>query len=501
MNGILQTSALQSRRAGIVALTIAAALFVAAQISINDINGWWIDEQFSLWATDTSLPIRKAFTERIGPDSNPPLYFSILYGARLLIAEDRLAILALNICFILIGASAVLLASRKSEMANAAIVAIAAFVLSGPVLAYAPEGRSYLASLTIVFCASWFAVLAVCERQRRNSILPFAAFGILAGLVHVFAALFCGALAGGLLTLAIVDRTRRDLAAPALVLGLSTSITFAAWLLLALSSLGNIGWIEFSLQDIRVAVWFVRKLAVGGIVAVLLLAALLLFGFARSATRPITLVFGVTFALYVLLPLIASLKQPIIAGRYWMIGAPALPVLIVALADIWYREARSTRESCAPLYALGAAGVLAVVSGVSGFLTAREFTATKPIWKGAAVVRPLVKGCPNGSVHVGADEITKPLPGPFIASFAHLADVPSALFVDVGNAQTPVLSPADARCPVLAWAEHVRLGDNFLTKIPDAELLRLTKISASPQDVEIRRHLSGFVVLKRQAGN
>jgi hypothetical protein len=500
MDGILQTSALQSRRAGIVALTIAAALFVAAQISIDSINGWWLDEQFSLWATDTSLPIRKAFAERIGPDSNPPLYFSVLYAARLLIADDRLAILALNICFMLLSATAVLLASRKSGMVNAAIVAIIAFVLSGPVLTYAPEGRSYLASLAIVFCASWFAVLAVCGPERRHSVLPFAVFGVLAALAHVFAALFCGALAGGLLALAIVDRSRRDLAAPALVLGLSTSVTFAAWLLMALSSLGNIGWIEFSFQDIRVAVWFVRKLAVGGIVAVLLLAVLLLFGFARTATRPITLVFGVTFALYVLLPLIASLKQPIIAGRYWMIGAPALPVLIVALAAIWYREARDTRENQAPLYALGAAGVLAVISGVSGFLTAREFTAAKPTWKGAAVVRPLLKECPNGSVHVAADEITKPLPGPFIASFARLANVPSTLLVDVGNAQTPLLSPDDARCPVLAWAEHVRLGDNFLTQVPDAELLRLTKINASPKDVEIRRHQSGFVVLKRRAG-
>src|SRR5690606_3039025 len=103
------------------------------QISIYGINGWWLDELFSLWSSDTSLPFREAFTKRIWPDSNPPLYFSALYATRLVIEHDRMAIIALNIAFLLASASAVLLASRKSDMSDVAMVAVAAFVLSGPV--------------------------------------------------------------------------------------------------------------------------------------------------------------------------------------------------------------------------------------------------------------------------------------------------------------------------------------------------------------------------------
>ena len=35
-------------------------------------------------------------------------------------------------------------------------------------------------------------------------------------------------------------------------------------------------------------------------------------------------VFAIAGVLFTLLPLLASLKTPIVVGRYWMIGAPAL---------------------------------------------------------------------------------------------------------------------------------------------------------------------------------
>lgn len=498
MTAGLETSGTLVRSAGLPVLLAAAVLFAAGQVSIDAVNGWWNDELFALWSSDTSQPFWSAFTERIKPDSNPPLYFSLLYGARLLFDDDRLAILALNVCFILAASAAVLLSSRRTGMAGAAVAAVAAFVLSGPVLAYAAEGRSYLAALAVAFCASWYAALAVCSPERRHSVWPFAVLGALGALTHVFAALFCGSLAAGLLALAVVDASRRDLVAPGLTLGLSASLVFAVWLLLAWSSLGNIGWIEFTLQAVREAVWYVRKLAVGGVLAVLLLAALLAFGFVRRATRPVVIVFGVAFALFALLPLIASLKQPLVMGRYWMIGAPGLIVLVVALAATWYREGWGPHGLSASRYALAGAAVLAVASSVTGFLAAREFTAAKPVWKGATVVGPLLQGCPAGSVHVGKARITTPAPtSP--ASFAYMTGTSPALFVDVGSPETPVLQASQARCPVLAWGEHVLLGHDFATRYSDADVLQLMKIEASPEDVEVRRHESGFVVLSRGA--
>jgi hypothetical protein len=40
---------------GAALIVAASALFVAAQFSISAVNGWWIDELFSLWASDVSF--------------------------------------------------------------------------------------------------------------------------------------------------------------------------------------------------------------------------------------------------------------------------------------------------------------------------------------------------------------------------------------------------------------------------------------------------------------
>jgi hypothetical protein len=129
------------------------ALFITAEASINAVNGWWADELYSLWATDVSLPFTRAF-ERIAPDTTPPLYYVVLYWVRWLITDDRTAVLAINIAAIIIAAAAVFFVSQRAGLSRLAICVIVAFGLSGPVLVYASEGRSYCLSFAIVFVAS-----------------------------------------------------------------------------------------------------------------------------------------------------------------------------------------------------------------------------------------------------------------------------------------------------------------------------------------------------------
>ncbi len=476
-------------------LVIAGMLFVVAQVSINAVNGWWLDELFTLGVSDSSLPFWRAFVERIAPDSNPPLYFSLVYAVRLFISDDRLALLLLNIGFLAAGSGAVLASARPSGKQTVAALAVAAFLLSGPVLAYAPEGRAYLAALTIAFCASWFALLSVWAVSRQR-LWPFVVLGGLAALLHVYAALYCGALAAGMLVLALMDRSRRDLVAPSLALGISSTAVVLVWVLTALHSMGNVDWIEFSLQSVRDAIWYVRSLAVGNVFALLLLATLLVYGLVRPATRSIVIVFGIAFALFAALPLAVSLKKPLIAGRYWLIGAPGLIVLVAGLAEAWYGQVRNDGLNRPARLALAGVLVLAAMSTVSGFLTARQFTAPKPIWEGAAIVRPLLEKCAPASVHVGIAQLNDRGP---IWSFAYTVGQSPALFTDVAAPATKPLAAAQASCPVLAWAEHVLLGHDFTRSAADAELLKLVKVEAAPGEVEIRRHRSGFVVLKRGA--
>jgi hypothetical protein len=152
-------------------IVAASALFVAAEVSINGVNGWWHDELFSLFASDVSLPFTRAFSERIAPDSsggNPPFYYVMLYWVRWLITDDRTAILAANITAMMIAAAAVLVASRRAGLSIlAASGGLAAFALSGPVLLYASEGRSYCLGLAVIFIASWYAALAIDVPHQR----------------------------------------------------------------------------------------------------------------------------------------------------------------------------------------------------------------------------------------------------------------------------------------------------------------------------------------------
>jgi hypothetical protein len=66
------------------------------------------------------------------------------------------------------------------------------------------------------------------------------------------------------------------------------------------------------------------------------------------------------------------------------------------------------------------------------------------------------------------------------------------VFVDAKLQSTKNVSPAATPCPVLGWAEH-----NWeVSKATDAELVQFLKIEASPDEVDVRRHDTGFVVLK-----
>jgi hypothetical protein len=181
----------------------AGALFVAAEVSMNAANGWWTDELASLWASDVSLPFTRAFSERIAPDTNPPLYYVVLYWVRLLISDDRTAVLAVNIAAIMIAAGSVFVASQRAKLSRLAVCGIVAFGLSGPVLVYASEGRSYCLGFAVVFVASWYAALAIEYPHHRPASASFVALGAVAALTHVYAALLCGVLGAGLLASAL----------------------------------------------------------------------------------------------------------------------------------------------------------------------------------------------------------------------------------------------------------------------------------------------------------
>jgi hypothetical protein len=482
-----------SKRWGAAALLVGGAAFGAAFLAfllersaIAAVNGWWQDELYAIYASDPAEPLSVVFLGRIWPDTTPPLYGLLLYAARALVHDDRWAVFVLNTGAILVAVGAVMVSGRRAGIAGLALAASIAFLLSGPVVRFASEARPYALAIAVAFAASWLSALAIQAPHARPSKIGFAMIGIIGALTHIYAALLCGSFAVALIALAVVWR-RSDLMAAGLTLGISASVVFVIWLALWLpsASLERLYWMKFSYETVIAALWEAKQLAIGPHLLAAL-AALLAFGLLWPATRMLTSAFCIAFAVFLAVPLVVSLWQPIIFGRYWVQGAPALVVLLAFLAKTWLLDhiGRSSRL-VSITGALAAIGLLAI-SDAAGFMTARAFTAAKPAWKGAAVVVPLVRNCPAASVHVNG----------FVPFFAYAARAPDAVFADIREPTTKPISAANMACPVLGWAEEPHPAD-FMRRATDGDVMELMKIEASPPEVEIWRHRTGFVILQR----
>jgi len=253
-----------------------------------------------------------------------------------------------------------------------------------------------------------------------------------------------------------------------------------------LEHMGKIAWIEFTVQAIRDSVWYVRQLAFGHVVIALALVAFLAWSARRAAMRPHLRVFAIGMALFAVLPILASFFTPLITGRYWLIGAPAILVLaVLALrAELAHADAPAPAGGRA-LAGAGFAMAALLAASALGFANAQAFTMAKPMWRGAAIATPLLGACGPNEVRVA---------GPL---YATASGAPESVFLDVETQPVPPGASPGA-CPVLGWAEHVRRGDDYLTTASDAELLSMLHLEGAPE-VQILRHASGFVVLRADA--
>jgi hypothetical protein len=469
-----------------LALIVASIVFVLEVYSISDVNGWWFDELWSLWATDPGMVFKEAFSERIIYDTTPPLYYVVLFFTRRLITDDRSAVILLNLGLIVAFAAAIIVGSRKQRMMPWASIAIGAFLCSGPILRYAIEGRAYLMAMVIVFAASCYSALAVKSDGFPKSRETLACLGTVAALTHVFAAFFCCCLAAGLIAYSYFDR-RPGLRGPGLALGLSAGIVgllFIAW---GLKFVEQASWIEFSYESMLGTYWDIRDLVFGSRIAILLCVALFLIAMLLPSARGLAAVFGVAWVLFVLVPILASFVQPIILARYWLVGAPSIVVFVVFLMRAVALDANAMHPR---LRAVGAFACLAflVLTDASGYSQAFSSTSGKPAWRGAELVTPILQECPSAVIHVNG----------FVAEFATAARVSDSMFVDANYAQTPLVRAGLSSCKVLGWAEH--LSRRVVSGASDEELLQLLKIDASRSEVHIIRHAHGFVITTARSG-
>jgi hypothetical protein len=455
------------------ALGAAFIILAAVQLWLAPGQGWWNDEMFSLWASDPAAGL----LTHVASDSNPPLYFIVLQLVRTLFADPRTAVMIASALMLLATSAFTFSISRTQEWRTWAAIAIAAFVVNGVVAFMFQEARAFLLGACIVFAAAWQCMLVVNDEGTPPRPIALAVLGVLAAMTHFYAALALGSLAGGLVVWSLLGK-RRDLLVPGLILGGVAVLTFGAWYAYASARVANIAWIDFSPNAVRAALWYVRSLEIGPNWMALPLVAI--FGFAAwkaPALRPSLIVLAIAGVLFFALPVLISLKTPIIMGRYWTVGAAFVPIALVLIARaFWSNPAQGKLVA-------GAAGAFVLASAVFGAAGARLLMQVEPVWSGASLVAELAASCAPGSVRV-------PDQPHLYAAASGLAE---NVFVPFAQTSTPT------DCPVLGWAEHVLRGDGYSLNAPEAELLELIGVTAPAEGVTIARHPSGYVILRAEA--
>ena len=468
---------------------VAALAFVAAQANLWSVNHYWFDEYYSLWAGDPKLPLATLLGERILPDTNPPLFYTLVFFARTLIDDARTAFVMLNGMALVLTIAFVVVTGRRAGLAAWAWAATSLFLVSGPVMAYTSEGRAYLIAMSVVFSMAWVCAVAIDRLAFAPTTRTFVMLGFAAGLIHAYAALMAGALAAGLVLEGLAKR-RRALVRIGLTLGGSASLTVLAWLTLVRDGTSGFDWIVFTPSAVREALWFVGQLAVGHRIVGAAILAFLLASAVRTSFRPALRVFGVAATLFGVIPVAVSFAIPIIVGRYWLVGAPALVVLVVFASRAHLAAWTANRRQRSALFAAVAGGVLMVGASLAAVSKVHQTIIDKWAWTGAPLVQRFAAQCGADSIHVWG----------WRGLHAVATDAPESTFVDA-QTSTRVVDAATAKCPVLGWAEHLWHPDDRRRAAQNETLLEMLRIrSDRPEFVQIERHDHGVVVLRADAG-
>lgn len=489
--------------AGLGLILGATALMAAAQLTLDQVNERWFDEYFAFWASDPSIPFREALRDRIFPDPNPILYFSLLYGVRSLGLNEGASVLLINAAAVLLCLAIGWRAVSRAHLPMFGAFGLAAGLSCGAMLIFVSEGRAYAIAAACGLALSAIAFSALAWRADARDFVLAGLVSALAALTHTYAALFAGAVGAGLVLCGRFregGRHRDDLTGLGLVIGLSASVVFFAWIAAALQAggFGAIGegkfWLTFTLDSVRTALGLAKRLAFGPNAVFALTAVSVLALLAHRRTWREALLLGVIVAVFFLLPLLVSFHTPMVHGRYFAVAAPALVFGVVMLARAGAGE-RLEVMARAPTGALAAAmACLSLIATIPlHFGYAYDHVRAKAGWRGADLALDQARGC-TGEVRVISMPAAPQL-------FAYLFET-RGLAARARDAKTaPPQDVSDAPCALLGWGEHITKLDKPATALSDEEILALLGLTNTRRaPLAVARHRSGFVVLKASGG-
>lgn len=476
----------------------ALGVFVAFQMQVIPGMGLWYDELFSLWAGDPTISFGEAFATRILPDTNGPIYFSLVYAVQAIGLSDRAAFLVLN--YTTVGACLALILARgwRHDMLATALSSVALLLVTAPLLLYAPEGRVY--GLVMAMCAvPAFEAgrMMAGGKASRSDLILVAIIGVLAAWLHVFGAIFIGSLAAAMIVVGAFLLRRRDVVIWGFVAGVATSVALVVWLAVAFPLFtGTTAWIEFHKTWVFDTIWELKNYMIGPMAGAIIAGAFVGFSLIPRHSRPFALAIVISAFLLFAIPMAVSFKMPIFLQRYLLIGFPALLVLCVFLIRSHLVASEGSQGGRQGIVrqsivrqGLGVLGALVLVFPIlQGVPTARETIRTRGDWVGSQLVLQAANTCPAGEVR--AETFT-----PFAFGFDYYL---KGALKSVDPSDAPMRDVSRIDCPVFAWGEH--LGNAVAAEKTVDDVLadfHLTNTTGLP--LVLIHHQGGFVLARADA--
>jgi len=482
----------------IAGLIFAIAAFIAFYIRWD--RGYlWLDETFSLFVAEQAHSLWDMQTRLLANETNPPLHFWLLYAFRRMIDEPRLAGHALNFVVAAMATSGIVGLPWRAGRPRLGLLLGIVFLMSASTMSYMQDIRSGFTALSLCgVAAALSGVVRLRGHADRVELVVAAAIGALAGISHVYGALFTGCLGGAMVADAAFKRSRSQ-AVFGLVLGGVCSLTFAIWFIsLWISTggrLGSIAWLA-SLPPLLGfdLVWraYFGPVWAWYVIGIGFALALTAAAFRRSAA--ILLACG---AMVVAIVALISLRMPIILFRYFLILGPAFHLLLaLAVYDLVGRYWKMDGPGrLATLAVLG--GCIALVVPVGTGISNAAFLALHqdPWWSGIDRVRAEAANCPSRTVRVNVTDAPELRDGKKFG-FNYLV---RGTGLRIEDAAPPAKDVSEINCSVVGWAEHMpRSGAGIVPGAPtEADALKLMNLTnAKHIPLKVERHFFGFVIYK-----
>lgn len=478
------------RWASIAAFVAGLTAYIVFMLQSAPTRGLWYDEYWTLYFADPNSPAGVIFS-----DTNNPTYYLLLRVALLAGLEGQGAIAAANQVAVLALSAATLTIWALAKRPLFGLAALGAIFASPAAMTFALEGRFY--AIAIFACVAFTAaLLARIDTKSRQFDIWIYVLAVIASASHLFSAIYVGAAAASYVLLSA--RTSREDAIFSLTVGATAVVVTVAWIAVAWKTLFGptslVSWIQDSWGPTFIygQFWFVNKMLAGvGPNVFLLVAGLAAASFGKVA-RPYIILLALTLAIFILLPSVASLWQPMLRDRY--LSIPVSSFLLIGLFAVF----RSVEDPPTLMRRAGMVltGLFMAVLVVTSNSVAHRITNELRYPFQVAEARALLEGCanPRARIYVPALQTVGVVSQQAVYEYAYETALawPDA---DLVSSRMPAEDVSAYPCQLVAWGE---LAD--FTRVSQQELLDILNLrNDGDAPLEVRHWHMGFAVVRSES--